>query len=214
MAAQSIKYRPLFSKIYESRKVILDILKNKRGFDVSQYEEEGVTEIRSMLENKQLDMLIENKNTKKKIYVKYCIDQNRVKASHIYDYIEDLFEIDNTLTNEDELIIITKDSLNDTLKNLLKQIYINDKKFVNVYDINSYLFNILDHEMVPEHIVLSEEEKGEVFKKYYITNKKELPEISRFDPVALAIGLRPSQMVKIIRSSPTAITSIYYRICH
>ena len=123
MAAQSIKYRPLFSKIYQSRKILLEILKDKRGFDVSNYEDEGVKEIRAMMENKQLDMLIENVNTKKKIYIKYHIEQ-KVKASHIYDYIEDLFEIENTLGNDDELIIITKDALNDTLKNLLKQIHI------------------------------------------------------------------------------------------
>ena len=39
------------------------------------------------------------------------------------------------------------------------------------------------------------------------------PEISRFDPVAQAIGLRPKEVCKIIRSSETAITSTYYRMC-
>ena len=39
------------------------------------------------------------------------------------------------------------------------------------------------------------------------------PEISRFDPVAQAIGLRPKQVCKIIRSSETSITNEYYRIC-
>ena len=44
-------------------------------------------------------------------------------------------------------------------------------------------------------------------------NEKQWPEISRFDPVAQAIGLRPYQLCKIYRKSPTASVSIYYRLC-
>ena len=40
-----------------------------------------------------------------------------------------------------------------------------------------------------------------------------IPEISRFDPVALALLMRPKQICKIIRSSKTSITSDFYRIC-
>ena len=45
-------------------------------------------------------------------------------------------------------------------------------------------------------------------------NDKQFPEISRFDPVAIAIGLRPSQVVEIIRSSPTALKTKFYRLCN
>ena len=41
----------------------------------------------------------------------------------------------------------------------------------------------------------------------------EYAEISRFDPAALAIGIRPSQVCEIIRKSPTSINSKYWRIC-
>ena len=212
MTTQSVKYSPLFTKLFRSRSILLDILKDKRGFDISQYDEIGTKELRDMWDNKQLDMLLTNGKTKKKIFIKYHLD-GKIKASHIYDYIEEIFEIDNTLSNEDELIIIIKDSINDTMKSLLGQIYINDKKFINLYDINSYLFNILDHEMIPVHTVLTDEEKEKIIQKYYITDESKFPEISRFDPVAQAIGARPGELVQITRSSPTAITSLYYRIC-
>lgn len=42
----------------------------------------------------------------------------------------------------------------------------------------------------------------------------EFPEISRFDPVAKTIGLRPGKLCKITRSSPTAVESNYYRLCY
>ena len=49
--------------------------------------------------------------------------------------------------------------------------------------------------------------------KFNITDKIQFPDISRFDPVARAIGLRPGEVCKIIRPSKTAITTNYYRIC-
>ena len=50
-------------------------------------------------------------------------------------------------------------------------------------------------------------------KKYYTTNDTQFPEISRFDPQAQAIGARPNEMIEIIRSSPTTITTKFYRVC-
>jgi DNA-directed RNA polymerase subunit H (RpoH/RPB5) len=49
--------------------------------------------------------------------------------------------------------------------------------------------------------------------KYNITDKIQFPDISRFDPVARVIGLRPGQVCNIIRASKTAIEANYYRIC-
>jgi DNA-directed RNA polymerase subunit H (RpoH/RPB5) len=75
-------------------------------------------------------------------------------------------------------------------------------------------FNILDHELVPPHIVLTDEEKNDFLKKYNIdTPKTQVPQISRFDPVAGAIFLKPGQICKIIRPSKTAIKGLYYRYC-
>lgn len=72
-------------------------------------------------------------------------------------------------------------------------------------------FNVLKHEMVPEHVVLSEEEKKEVLEKYNIS-EKQLPKILAKDPVVKAIGAKPGDVVKIIRKSPVAGKSIYYRL--
>ena len=55
--------------------------------------------------------------------------------------------------------------------------------------------------------------KNEVIKKYNIVNIKQLPDISRFDPVAQAIGMRPGDVCCIERPSKTAIISKYYRLC-
>ena len=211
--SQSASYSPLVSKIFRSRLIILDILK-KRGFGVSEYEGFSITEIYMLMKNEQLDMLITNEDSGKKIFMKYHLGPKlKSNGTQIYEYVEDLFDIEEILSDNDELIIVTKDKINDGLKQIVSQLFINDKKFVNIYNIYDYLFNILNHDLVPEHKVLSDKQKKEVENQFYVTEDKQFPEISRFDPVAQAIGLRPKELVEITRSSPTAIMTKYYRLC-
>ena len=205
-------YSPLISKIYTSRNILLEILK-WRGFNVDDYTDFSVTEVHIMYNNKQLDMILENPVSGKTIYIKYHL-ATRLSPLHIYEYVDDLYDIEEVLKNSDELIIISKDKVNQTTQDLVDQLYIKDKKFVNIYDLNNYLFNILNHNVVPKHIILNQSEKDEVKKRYNIIKDVQFPEISRSDPVSKAIGLRPGELCKIIRSSPTAVESNYYRLCY
>ena len=72
-------------------------------------------------------------------------------------------------------------------------------------------FDILKHEMVPEHIILGENEKKELFEKLRIT-EKQLPKILTNDAAVKAVGAKEGDVLKIIRKSPTAGTTIYYRV--
>jgi len=72
-------------------------------------------------------------------------------------------------------------------------------------------FNILDHELVPEHIVLSKEEAEEVLKKFNI-KPEQLPKILTTDPVVRAIGAKKGDIIKVIRRSKTALKSVVYRL--
>ena len=71
-------------------------------------------------------------------------------------------------------------------------------------------FNILEHEFVPEHIILDEKEKEEVLKKFGI-QPKNLPKIFTTDPVAKTINAKEGDILKIVRKSVTAGNSVYYR---
>jgi DNA-directed RNA polymerase subunit H len=70
--------------------------------------------------------------------------------------------------------------------------------------------NILKHELVPKHEVLSLEEAAELLRKLNI-KPAQLPWISIDDPVVRAIGAKPGDIIRIIRKSPTAGESIAYR---
>jgi DNA-directed RNA polymerase subunit H (RpoH/RPB5) len=202
----------IVSDIYHSRIHILDLLKG-RGFDVSEYEGASINEINIFNEHNQLDLLLTNPETNRKVYVKYYIEK-KIRPVNVYDFVEELYNTENVLNQEDDLIVISKDKPNDSLVKLMNNLYKSDNYFVNIYWMKRYLFNILKHDLVPPHRILSNIEKDLIIKKFNITDDKQFPEISRFDPVAIAIGLRPDTLCEIKRSTTTAITEFYYRLCY
>jgi hypothetical protein len=166
-----------------------------------------------MLTNEQLDMLITQNTNNKKVYIKYYFTSKQIKPQNLDDIIEDLFTIENVLTKDDTLIVIIEDEPNDTIISKLKYLYDHDGIFVVIHNIKRLQFNILEHALVPNCIILEETQIKELKENFNINNLKQLPEISRFDPQALAICLRPGQICKFERNSATALKYNYYRIC-
>jgi DNA-directed RNA polymerase subunit H (RpoH/RPB5) len=72
-------------------------------------------------------------------------------------------------------------------------------------------FNIMKHELVPFHEIISEEEKKQIFKEYNLT-PDQLPKILNTDAVSLSIGAKPGQIIKITRKSHTAKEAVAYRL--
>ena len=85
--------------------------------------------------------------------------------------------------------------------------------YVTVLHIKRLQFNILKHDLVPPHRVLSEKERDQVFAKLNVRTGADLPAISRYDPVASVLCMRPGQVCEIERKSKTSVKSIYYRFC-
>jgi DNA-directed RNA polymerase subunit H (RpoH/RPB5) len=118
---------------------------------------------------------------------------------------------DTVLTDKDVLIIVTKQEVK-TMNQYLNQLFLQGR-FIVLLSLDRLQFNILNHQYVPPHTILSKEESDEIMKKYNIADKSQLPDISRYDPVALAIGMRPGDVCKIDRPSKSAIHATYYRVC-
>ena len=71
--------------------------------------------------------------------------------------------------------------------------------------------DVLLHELVPKHYLLTKEETKELLEKFKIT-VNDLPQIFEKDPVAIAIGAKEGDVVKIVRQSHTTVKTIdYYR---
>ena len=214
MSTQNIN--SIITSVYNSRNIILDLM-SRQGYNIDEYKNFSINEVNAMFQNKQLDILLEKEKEeedtkrKKKIYIKYYLSKT-IRPSNIQEMIDDLFNLEEILTKQDTLYIITKDEINETLTNDLKHIWEKDKIFIVLQNIKRLQFNILNHVLVPPHKVISKMEVEEVKKRFNI-DETMFPEISRFDPVAMAIGIKPGEICRIDRPSKTAIKSTYYRIC-
>jgi DNA-directed RNA polymerase subunit H (RpoH/RPB5) len=207
----------LISSLYNSRRNMLDLL-SSQGYNVDDYDGFTINEVNAMFQNKQLDMLVEKKESeedstrKRKTYVRYYLGKT-LRPQNIQEMIDDLFNLEETLKKEDNLVIINKDEINETLMNLVKHIWEQDGIYVVIINIKRLQFNILKHVLVPPHKVIGKEEVATIKKRFNIMDDSQMPEISRFDAVAMAIGIRPGEVCEIIRPSKTSVTSTYYRIC-
>lgn len=208
----------MMSQIYTSRKVILELME-KQGYNVTDYANFSVNEVNAMHQNNQLDMLLETSDEniteetpKKKIYIRYCLVA-KPSVKNIQEMVDDLFVLSETLTKKDTLFIIINDDANDTLLEYISHVWENERIFIVLESIKRLQFNILQHILVPPHKVMTKSQVKQIMDKYNITDVAQFPEISRFDPVAKVIGLRPGQVCHIVRPSKTSIETNYYRIC-
>lgn len=161
------------------------------------------------------------------------ISENRstkINKKSFIDRISKIYET-NTIDQTDSIIVIINDSISESITQINNSINIilhepeinmdhlntNLKKehFRNIYifDIKSLLFNILNHEFVPLHeVIRNEEDKQKIYEECN-GDKNKLPIILKTDPVAKLKLCIPGDIVKITRNSKTAGKYMYYRIC-
>ena len=87
-------------------------------------------------------------------------------------------------------IIIYRQSLTPSAAKVMSSMA--PKYFLEKFSESELIVNITEHKLVPQHIVLSDEEMD--------------------DPIARYYGLRRGQVVKILRASETAGRYVTYRL--
>ncbi len=71
--------------------------------------------------------------------------------------------------------------------------------------------NVLLHEMVPDHQIMTGEEVTELLKTFDIS-EDQLPKIYNDDPAIKACSGKPGNVIRIIRKSQTAGEATSYRL--
>jgi len=155
---------------------------------------------------------------------------------NIVDKILKLYESEYIGEN-DSIILVINDKINETVTRLnyttktnilnnynipesilnqlnSKNINISKEYFRNItfLDIDTLQFNILEHELVPEHTPIYDKNKiKEILNQNNVTINQ-LPIISKNDPVAKLVRLVPGDICKINRINNSG-ENIYYRLC-
>lgn len=72
------------------------------------------------------------------------------------------------------------------------------------------VFNTFDHFLVPKHVRLPKAQADQLLEKLGISIEQ-MPVILTTDPAVREIHAKENELIKIIRDSPTAGKTIYYR---
>ncbi len=207
-----------FENIYKSRKVILEMLQ-MRGFDTSQYLQQTREELNILFQQHgskgnsevdTLDILVEGEH---KIFVKY-LTSNKIRNQIIINTIDEVYESD-LLSKEDIIVIITKDKVTyqGALEEYINRIFYRDGTFAQIFWLNSLLFNISEHDLVPKYRIMTQEEKQALIDKLFLDDEKNLPKILVTDPVAKFYGVRIGQLCEIEYTNETNGFNKSYRLC-
>lgn len=154
--------------------------------------------------NKELD-------TMSKVHKIFSLDVSD-KLKIIY-HINNKFKINELkkFMNEDEhIIVVFKEKINNlNIKNMREQNNIQ----IEIFMMKELQYNISKHVLVPKHEIVKDMDEIDNLLNTYKLRKNQLPIILHTDPMARYLNIKVGDIVKIIRSSPSAGEAILYRYC-
>ena len=205
-------------KLFKSRTVLLEMAR-LRGYNTDPYASFSLNEIEIMFKNTEkktsaelgtLDMTMLNK-LGSKMYVKNLM-ASKLRVNNFKSLIDDMLE--GYVKTGDEVVFIVKDKINnmDNFNNMLDTYLVTNNVFIQIFSLDNLLFNITQHNLVPEMVVVSPEVRDKLLEKYS-SNITQFPQILKSDPHAKFLGVRKGDMCKITRASETAGSCVTYRMC-
>jgi DNA-directed RNA polymerase I, II, and III subunit RPABC1 len=198
------------SRLFRVRKTCLKMLKN-RGYliadeDINMTTAEFVARFSESPTRSQMEIFSERVNDPQDRIFVFFPDDEKVGVKPIQEYTKKMKE-----QNVNRAIIVAKVNLTPFARTAVKEISLRGYK-LEYFTASELLVDITEHKLVPQHVVLTEDEKKELLDRYGL-RPSQLPRIQVTDPIARYYGLKHEQVVKIVRPSETAGRYITYRIC-
>ena len=112
------------------------------------------------------------------------------------------------------IIIISEKELTNHIVKAINEEYLSQYSMVHIehYTYNLFKQVVPEHVMQPKFTVSTKEEAAEFCKEYY-TDIDKFPKITSRDPMAVWLGLKQGDVVRIERTSESAGIAIVYRYC-
>ena len=192
-------------KFYRARQTIFEMLEDRHYdlSDISPGKDQEFGDFKSNYLKKDIDIFIDNPD--RQVHVIF-IYQNKVSPSILRENLE--HSLKNYLTKDNKcLIIIMKQPPNNSSLKVK-----NKHKFLQLFWVRQLIVNITKHTLVPQHTVLSNEEKEDVIEKFHVPDETHFPIILKTDPICQYYNMQKSDMCRIIRNSPSAGKVEYYRV--
>ncbi len=127
----------------------------------------------------------------------------------IKETIDNIREEGFQVNSPGKIILITKAKPNTNISKIFK-----DKEFrgTELFWLNTMIFNITKHVLVPKHTKISEDDIRKLLAELYIQNKFHLPVMLKSDPITRYLDLSSGDVCKITRYSPTSGEYFSYRV--
>lgn len=116
----------------------------------------------------------------------------------------------------DLTIIIIRENITASNQKSIDEIKRELERDIQVFFLKELQFNIVKHYLVPKHELLTFEQSEQIEKildMYQVKSRYQLPIILRTDPISRYYNAKSGNIMRIIRSSPTAGDYISYRCC-
>ena len=204
------------TKSYRVRKTVLEMLMD-RGYAVSEAERnETLDEFKAQfcdmstgtVDAERLTITkLKASDPTQKIMAFFPADDRRIGVG-LVKRIYDTMTADNATAS----IIVLRAEITAFARSTVARLSVtNEPRRIELFKEDDLLVNITKHQLVPQHILLSAEEKQRVLERYKL-KESQLPRMTSNDPVAKYFGMTRGDVVKIIRKSETAGRYVTYRL--
>jgi len=194
-------------KLFRSRQTILEMMRD-RGYEFSnELFVNNKDDFKKLFYSKQLDFMIESPG-KSPVFIKWILNF-KIKPNMIKEIIDIIRQENFQETNPGKIILITKAKPNTNISKIFK-----DKEFrgTELFWLNTMIFNITKHVLVPQHTKLNEDEIKKLMSDMYISNKFNLPIMLKSDPMTRYLDLSSGDVCRITRYSPMSGYYFSYRV--